>query len=89
MDIEEIIKTAKETGTILEINSSPARLDLKDEYIKMALSYGCKFAINSDAHSKTHYRFLEFGIAQARRGWVEAEDVINTYPLEEMLASLK
>src|SRR3989338_557439 len=89
LDIEEIIKTVKETGTILEINSSPARLDLKDEYIKMALSYGCKFAINSDAHSKTHYRFLEFGIAQARRGWVEAEDVINTYPLEEMLASLK
>ena len=88
LDIEEIIKTVKETGTILEINSSPARLDLKDEYIKMALSYGCKFAINSDAHSNTHYRFLEFGIAQARRGWAEAKDIINTYPLEKMLALL-
>ena len=89
IDMGHIIKVAQETGTILEINSSPGRLDLKDEHIKMARDIGCKFAISSDAHSRSHYRFLEYGIAQARRGWIQSKDVINTYPLEEMLRFIK
>jgi len=89
IDMEAVIKECKKTGTILEIDATPSRLDLKDEHIKMARDEGCHFAINSDAHSREHYEFLEYGIAQARRGWAEASDVINTYPLKKMLGFLK
>ena len=89
VDMEEIIRTAKETGTILEINTYPDRLDLKDEYIRKAVSAGVKFSIDSDAHDVSHFKFLEFGIAQARRGWCEKKDVINTRPWQEMIKLLK
>jgi DNA polymerase (family 10) len=89
VDIERIIQTAKNTGTILEINSFPSRLDLKDEHIKLAVKDRIKLVIDSDAHSTLHFKFLEFGIAQARRGWAEKKDVVNTRPLKEFLKSLK
>lgn len=89
MDMEEIMKEAKKTGTIIEINASPTRLDLKDEYIRMALNIGIKMCIDSDAHSTEHYKFLEYGIAQARRAGVTKKDIVNTYPLEKFLKSLK
>ncbi len=89
VDIEKIIKAAKETNTVLEINSYFNRLDLKDEYARMAKNYGIKIAINSDAHSASHFQYLELGIAQARRGWLEKKDVINAWPLEKMLKMLK
>ena len=89
VDIEEIIKTAKETGTILEIDADPYRLDLKDEYIKKAIETGVKLAIDTDAHSKNSFHYLEFGIAQARRGWATKNDIINTHPWREMLKLLK
>ncbi|MBI2062934.1 MAG: DNA polymerase/3'-5' exonuclease PolX [Candidatus Yanofskybacteria bacterium] len=89
VNIDELIKTAKRTKTILEINAYPERLDLKDEYIRKAVSAGVKLAIDSDAHSVAHFKFLEFGIAQARRGWAGKKDVINTRPWPEMLKLLK
>ncbi|MBI2063721.1 MAG: DNA polymerase/3'-5' exonuclease PolX [Candidatus Yanofskybacteria bacterium] len=89
VNIDEIIKTAKRTKTVLEVNAYPERLDLKDEYIRKAVSAGVKLAINSDAHSVAHFKFLEFGIAQARRGWAKKNDVINTRPWQEMLKLLK
>ncbi len=89
VDMEKILQVAKDTGTVLEIDSYPDRLDLKDEYVKKAVEIGCKLAIDSDAHNKLHFRYLEFGIAQARRGWTEAKDVINTLPMQKMLANLK
>lgn len=89
IDIESIINTAKRTATILEINGQPDRLDLKDEHIRIAVKAGAKFCIDSDAHDKTHFPFLELGIAQARRGWTESKDVINTLKLKEMLKQLK
>lgn len=89
IDIEKIIKAAKETKTVLEINAYPNRLDLKDEYARMAKEAGVKLSIDSDAHSITHFHYLEFGIAQARRGWVEKKDVINAWPVEKMLELLK
>jgi len=89
VDMERVIKEAVKTGTILEINGSPSRLDLKDDHIRMAVEAGAKFTINSDAHSKEHFEFLDFGIAQARRGWATARDVINTLPLSEFLKKLK
>lgn len=89
VDIERVIKEAVKTGTILEINASLERLDLKDEYIRMGVELGAKFVINSDAHNREHYTFLEFGIAQARRGWATANDVLNTLSLEQFLTKLK
>ena len=88
IDMEAIIKTAKKTGTVLEANASK-RLDLKDEYIRMAVGAGVKIAIDSDAHAAPHFSFLEYGIAQARRGWAEKKDIINGWPMEKMLSMLK
>ena len=89
VDMDAIIRTAKETGTTLEIDAYPDRLDLKDEYVRKAVEAGVKLVIDSDAHSVNHIRLLEFGIAQARRGWAEKKDVINTRPLREFLRCLK
>ena len=89
VDVEEIIKTAKETGTILEIDADPYRLDLKDEYIRKTIEAGVKLAIDSDAHNKNSFHYLKFGIAQARRGWAIKNDIINTRPWREMLKLLK
>ncbi len=84
VDMEQIIKHAYTTGCVLELNSQPDRLDLNDQYLKMAKEIGVKVAINSDAHSKGGFNVLKYGIYQARRGWLEKEDVINTYPLTEI-----
>ena len=89
LDMEKIIRTAKETKTVLEINAHPNRLDLKDEHARMAKEAGVKISIDSDAHSVQHLHYLEFGIAQARRGWIEKKDVINAWPVEKMLKMLK
>jgi len=89
IDIERVIKEAVKTHTILEINAFPLRLDLRDEHIRMGVEAGAKFVINSDAHNKEHFKYLEFGIAQARRGWVTAGDVINTLPVKQFLEKLK
>jgi len=89
VDMEAIIKEAKKTGTILEINGNPERLDLRDEYIRMAVKAGVKMCINTDAHAKEHLRFMEYGIAQARRGWATKGDIINTLPLNKFLQMLK
>jgi DNA polymerase (family 10) len=89
IDIGTIIQEAKQTGTILEINAQPRRLDLKDIHIKKAVEVGVKMVIDSDAHSTEHLRFLNFGIAQARRGWAQKTDVVNTLPLDKFLYLLK
>jgi len=89
VDMEAIIKTAKKTGTILEIDAHPWRLDLKDEHIKMAREAGVKMVIDTDAHSVPELHYLEYGIAQARRGWCAKKDIINTLPLKDFLKALK
>lgn len=89
VDIEEIIRVARETGTVLEIDAYPERLDLKDEHIRKAVEAGVKLVIDSDAHHVGHFRVLSYGIAQARRGWARREDILNTLPCEEFLAHLK
>jgi len=89
VDMEALIATAKKTGTIMEIDAFPDRLDLKDEYIRLCVEAGVKMAIDSDAHSPTHFPYLEYGIAQARRGWAMRMDIINAWPLEKMLKFLK
>ncbi|MBI3606974.1 MAG: DNA polymerase/3'-5' exonuclease PolX [Nitrospirae bacterium] len=89
LDIDEVIKTAKRTGTILEIDAYPDRLDLKDEHVRKAVEAGVKLVIDSDAHHTGHFQVLHYGIAAARRGWAKKSDVINTRPLKEFLGALK
>jgi len=89
IDFNKILRAAKETKTILEINSYPERLDLNDQNIKRAKEAGVKMIINTDSHHKDQLRFVEFGIAQAKRGWAEKEDIINTQPLGKLLKFFK
>jgi DNA polymerase (family 10) len=89
LDMEEIVETAKETKTILEVDAYPDRLDIKNEYIKKAIASGVKLAIDSDAHNIYHLQYLKFGIAEARRGWAEKKDIINAWPMDKMLKFLK
>ena len=89
LDLDEILRVARETGTVLEIDAIPDRLDLKDEHVRKAIDAGVKLVIDSDAHATAHFGLLHYGIAQARRGWATGKDVLNTLPVERFLASLK
>jgi DNA polymerase (family 10) len=89
VDIEKLIEVAKDTNTVLEIDAHYDRLDLKDEYVRMAVRNGVKLVIDSDAHHPIHYSFLTFGIAQARRGWAIQSDILNTLPADKLLNALK
>ena len=90
VDIDAIIAAAKETGTVLELDAYPERLDLRDEHVRRAINAGVPIVIDSDAHSTKHFAFPnEHGIDQARRGWARAADVLNTRPLNAFLAALK
>lgn len=89
VDMEAVIDCAKRTDTVLEIDAHPDRLDLRDEWIRRSLEAGVKLSIDSDAHSVSHFRHLEFGIAQARRGWATKKDIVNTKPVKEFLSLLK
>jgi len=89
IDFEKILRAAKELGIILEINSYPERLDLKDVYIRRAKEMGVKMVINTDSHHRDQMRFIKYGIAQARRGWAEKKDIINAQPLEKLLKFFK
>jgi DNA polymerase (family 10) len=89
LDLDRIIEVARETKTVMEIDSFPDRLDLKDEYIKKCVEAGVKLAISSDAHHIHHFDYLPLGIAQARRGWATKKDIINAWPLEQCLSFLK
>lgn len=89
VDLGKVLDKAKETGTCLEINSFPKRLDLNDANVRRAVGKGVKLAINSDSHNKGFLKFISLGIATARRGWAEKDDVVNTMPVDKLLRSLK
>ncbi len=89
IDIDKILRAAKVTKTILEINAYPERLDLNDINTKRAVELGIKLVINTDSHHKDQLRFMEYGVAQARRGWAEKKDIINTNPLKQLLKFFK
>jgi DNA polymerase (family 10) len=89
IDFDKILKVAKETGTILEINSYPERLDLKDTNIRKAKEAGVKMVINTDSHHIDQMRFIEYGIAQARRGWAEKGDIVNCWSVEKLAKYFK
>jgi DNA polymerase (family 10) len=89
IDLERVLQACAETGTIVEINANPARLDLSGAYARRAMELGCTLVINCDAHAVEQIDLLPYGIHTARRGWVTAADVLNTRPLAEMLGMLK
>jgi len=83
-DFEAVFEAAAATGTAIEINSFPDRLDLPDDLVFLARKHGVKFAVDSDSHSTVHLGNMRFGVAIAQRGWVTAENVINTWPLARL-----
>ncbi len=89
VDMERLINAAGETGTCLEINAYPDRLDLNDMHSRMAKEKGVMLAISTDSHRTSELALIEFGVATARRGWLEKKDVLNTLSLEPLLKKLE
>jgi DNA polymerase (family 10) len=83
-DFDAVFEAAARTGTALEVNSFPDRLDLNDELILRAKRHGVRFAINTDAHATGHLAHLRYGVGMAQRGWLTAAEVINTWPLARL-----
>ena len=73
----------------MECNSYPDRLDLRDTYLRMAKDRGVKIIISTDSHTAANLKYIQYGVRTARRGWLEARDVLNTLPTEKFLASLR
>ncbi len=88
-DMEALMQAAAETGTFLEINASPERLDLRDTHVRRAIEVGVKLIINCDAHHADSFNNLHFGVATACRGWASAETVVNTRSLDEFVGLWK
>jgi DNA polymerase (family 10) len=89
VNLKEVFRVAIDRGVVLEINAYPDRLDLRDVDARMAKEMGAKLAISTDAHSTVQLEMMKFGVFTARRGWVEAKDVINTFPLPALLKVLR
>jgi DNA polymerase (family 10) len=89
INLHQVMEKAVQTGTWLELNAYPDRLDLNDINLKVAKEMGVKISIGTDAHSKEGLLWMKFGVATARRGWLESKDVVNTYNLKKLLASRK
>jgi DNA polymerase (family X) len=89
VDLEAVMKAAKERGCFLELNAHPDRLDLTDRDCKMAKDIGLMVAVSTDAHSITDLDFMRFGVYQARRGWLESRDIVNTRNLKQLRKLLK
>ncbi|MFB3922829.1 MAG: DNA polymerase/3'-5' exonuclease PolX [Terriglobia bacterium] len=88
-DVEKVFTAAQEQGVVLELNANPERLDLCDRHVKLARDRGMKIIISTDAHHPDHFHFMRYGVMTARRGWMEKKNVLNTYPPEKLLASLR
>jgi DNA polymerase (family 10) len=89
IDMDRIISAAREAGCVLEINAEPDRLDLDDVHAHAAKAMGVRLAISTDAHSTDAFQFMRFGIDQARRAWLTADDVLNTRTLAQAKKLLK
>ena len=89
LDLDEVFRAAARTGTALEINAYPDRLDLRDEHVLWARRHGVKFAIDTDSHAVPHLDLLHYGVATAQRGWATKDDVINAWPLTKLRRFLR
>ena len=88
-DVEGVFEAAGRTGTVLEIDAYPDRLDLSDSHLRMARRHGVRFAVSTDAHGAEQLRYIGYGVSTARRGWVTPDEVVNARPVGKMLDSLK
>jgi DNA polymerase (family 10) len=84
LDLDEVFAAAARTGTALEINAYPDRLDLKDEHVLWARKHGVRFSVDTDSHAVPHLDLLRYGVATAQRGWLTKDDVINAWPLSRL-----
>jgi DNA polymerase (family 10) len=89
VDIDRLITAARERGCCLEVNAGPDRLDLNDLNAHAAKSAGVKMVISSDAHAPASLDWMRYGVDQARRGWLEPDDVINTRPLATLKKAVR
>ncbi|MGP8104677.1 MAG: PHP domain-containing protein, partial [Desulfobaccales bacterium] len=89
VDMERLMRAAQERGCFMELDAQPDRLDLVDINCKLAKDLGVKVAISTDAHSIADLNFMRLGIGQARRGWLEAADVLNTRPWPQLQKLLR
>lgn len=89
LDFEVILEKAKSSGTILEINATPERMDLDASHVRAAVRKDVKLSIGTDAHTAASLRTFQLGVFTARRGWAEKKDIINTFHLQKLLKALK
>lgn len=89
VDMDVVLAAAAETGTVVEINASPERLDIRDVHVRTAVQRGVWLAVGSDAHSEAGFAVARFGVQVARRGWATADNIINTWPLPKLLSFLQ
>jgi DNA polymerase (family 10) len=89
LDMDAVLKAAAESGVVMEINAHPSRLDLDGTHARRAVELGIRLSINTDAHVPREMDLVHFGVATARRGWVEAKDVINTWEPQELISWLE
>lgn len=85
LDVERVLQEAVNYGVALEINADPVRMDIDEEFCRKAKEYGVKTSINSDAHDRDNLNNVQYGLLNARRGWLEKDDVINSKPIKELL----
>jgi DNA polymerase (family 10) len=88
-DLDEVFAAAARTGTALEVNGYPDRLDLKDEHVLWAKRHGVRFSVDTDSHATTHLELMRYGVATAQRGWLTKDDVINAWPLSRLRTFLR
>ncbi len=89
LDMEKVLEAAREHRSYIELNAHPKRLDIADYHCKQAKDMGVKVAISSDSHTTGHLNNMKYGIGQARRGWLEKDDVLNTLPVDDLVKVLK
>jgi DNA polymerase (family X) len=88
LDMDVVLQAAADTGTILEVNAHPSRLDLRDVHVRRAIELGVKLAVNTDAHRPAELALIHYGVATAQRGWATADAVVNTWTPSDFLAYL-
>jgi DNA polymerase (family 10) len=88
-DMDAILKAAARNKVAMELNAYPDRLDLCDRHLRMARQHGVKIVINTDSHHTSHMEKIRFGILQARRAWLTADDVLNTLPVDQFVSAMK
>jgi len=89
IDLERVLLAARERGCAVEVNGQPDRLDLNEWHCKLAKEIGVKLVLSTDAHNPSELGFMRYAVEQARRGWLEPWDILNTRSLDGLRAALR